>query len=176
MRGGAGTFGAMDLANLEQIFGALQSAEARYLVVGGLAVVAHGYLRTTKDIDLVFALDAPNVARGMEALDGLGYKPKVPVRASEFADAAVRRRWIEEKGMVVFQLVSDRFRHVPIDVFVTEPFDFNRAYACATWKELNRELRVPFVDVRRLLAMKRAAGRPQDLADVAELEARHGTI
>jgi hypothetical protein len=33
---------------------------------------------------------------------------------------------------------------------------------------------VPFVDVRPLLDMKRRAARPQDLADIAELEARHG--
>jgi hypothetical protein len=165
----------MHLANLEQIFGALQSAEVRYLVVGGLAVVAHGYLRTTKDLDLVIALDEVNTRRAMQALTHLGFKPKVPVSAEAFADASTRRRWIEEKGMVVFQLISDRFRFEPIDVFVTEPFDFDREYGRATWKELNRELRVPFVDIAQLLEMKRAAGRPQDLADIAELEAQRGS-
>ena len=38
------------------VVGALNAAEIRYLIVGGLAVASHGYLRTTKDIDLVVAL------------------------------------------------------------------------------------------------------------------------
>ena len=38
------------------VVGALNAVEIRYLIVGGLAVASHGYLRTTKDIDLVVAL------------------------------------------------------------------------------------------------------------------------
>lgn len=164
------SFARMELSNLEQIFGALQSAEVRYIVVGGLAVIAHGYLRATKDIDLVIALEPENVRRAMGALSALGFRPKVPVKAAEFGDAETRRRWIEEKGMMVFQLVSDRFPFEPIDVFVREPFDFAREYQRCMWKQLNRELKVPFISVEQLIELKLGAGRPQDIADVAELE------
>ncbi len=162
----------MEVSNLEQIFGALQSAEVRYLLVGGLAVIAHGYVRTTKDVDLVVALEPENVRRAMAALIGLGFRPKVPVRPEEFADPVKRKKWIEEKGMLVFQLVSDRFRFEPIDIFVSEPFDFGREYGRCVWKQLNPELKVPVIAVEQLMAMKRAAARPQDLADLAELETR----
>lgn len=46
----------MKLSSVEAIVGALEKAGVRYLVAGGLAVVAHGYLRFTKDIDLVVQL------------------------------------------------------------------------------------------------------------------------
>ena len=71
--------------------------------------------------------------------------------------------------MVVFQLYSDRFRYEPIDVFVTEPFDYEKEYERCAWKRMNAELSVPFISLEQLLSMKRAAARPQDLADIFEL-------
>jgi len=159
----------MKFSHLEQIFGALQGAEVRYLLVGGMAVIAHGYMRTTKDIDLVIALDPDNLRRALEAFTALGYRPKVPVSALDFADPENRRRWVDEKGMLVFQMISDRFRYEPLDIFVTEPFNFSAEYAKAVWKEINAEVSIPVIGVTQLLAMKRAAARPQDLADIAEL-------
>jgi len=43
----------MKLASFEAIARALDDAGVRYLVAGGLAVNAHGYLRFTKDVDIV---------------------------------------------------------------------------------------------------------------------------
>lgn len=159
----------MEFAHLEQIFGALQGAEVRYLVVGGMAVIAHGYVRTTKDIDLVIALEPENLRRALQALTAIGYRPKIPVAATDFADPKKREEWVREKGMVVFQLISDRFRFEPLDIFVTEPFDFASEYDRAVWKQVNSDVSVPIVSVKQLLDMKRAAARPQDIADIAEL-------
>lgn len=159
----------MEFSHLEQIFGALQGAEVRYLVVGGMAVIAHGHVRTTKDIDLVIALEPDNLRRALTALTQIGYRPKIPVPATDFADPTKRESWVRDKGMVVFQLISDRFRFEPLDIFVTEPFDFDAEYGRAVWKQINPDVSVPIVSVKQLLDMKRAAARPQDLADIAEL-------
>lgn len=48
-------------SDLERIFGALEASGARYLVVGGVAVVLHGHPRFTADLELVLALDPANV-------------------------------------------------------------------------------------------------------------------
>lgn len=159
----------MEVIHLEQIFAALHAAQARFVVVGGLAVINHGYLRTTQDIDLVVALDRENVRRAMQAFAGLGYRPKIPVSAMDFADPAIRKKWIEEKGMIVFQLFSDRFPFEPIDVFVTEPFDFDYEYERAVWRNISPETSIPFLRLEQLIAMKRSAARPQDLADIDRL-------
>lgn len=51
----------MRLMSFEAIADALEKAGVRYLVAGGLAVNAHGYLRFTKDVDLVIQLEAENL-------------------------------------------------------------------------------------------------------------------
>lgn len=76
---------------------ALNKSGVRYLIVGGLAVVAHGYLRFTADLDLMLDLETANVNRCIDALKTLGYRPRVSVPFEQFADAAIRERWIQEK-------------------------------------------------------------------------------
>jgi predicted nucleotidyltransferase len=56
-----------------------------------------------------------------------------------------------------------------VDRFVHEPFDFKVVYERAP-RLLLGGVKVPVVPIDELLAMKRAANRPQDTADVAALE------
>ena len=152
---------------------ALQQAQARYLIVGGLAVVAHGYVRYTSDVDLVVALDAANILRAMNALAALSYRPRVPVSLKDFADPALREQWRQEKGMVVFQLFSDEHIETPIDVFISMPFDFELEWSKATWLPVVGGLQAPVVALDELLAMKGAVGRDQDLIDIGKLRKLH---
>src|SRR5438477_10007848 len=103
------------------ILQALNDAGVRALVVGGLAVNAHGYLRFTNDADLAVELVPENIVRAFAALASLGYQPRVPITATQFADPALRASWIRDKGMKVLQFASDAHRETPIDVFVIEP-------------------------------------------------------
>ena len=121
----------MKVYSFQGIARALQDAGVRYLVAGGLAVNVHGYLRFTKDVDLVVQLESDNILRALAALGALGYRPTIPVRAELFADPAQRESWARDKGMQVFQLWSDQHRETPIDIFVTEPFAFDQEYAQA---------------------------------------------
>ncbi len=158
----------MEVRSFEAIAGALNGRGVRYLVVGGMAVVAHGHGRMTHDLDLVISLDRDNVLRAFAALSGLGYEPRVPVTAEGFADPDHRRRWIEEKGMTVLNLYSEAHRTTPIDLFVTEPFDFDEAYARSILSDLEG-VAFRYVDLPTLIQMKEAAGRPVDLEDVRQL-------
>ena len=91
----------MKLADVESILRALNDAEVRYLIVEGLAVVAHGYVRYTADVDLVLDLERDNTLRAMNALHRIGYRPLVPVDAAKFADPEMRRSWQKDKGTLV---------------------------------------------------------------------------
>jgi hypothetical protein len=162
----------MRLESVEAIVGALNRAGVRYIVAGGLAVIAHGYLRFTKDVDLVIQLRPENIKRAFEAFAALGYRPVVPVTGEQFADAETRERWIREKGMTVLQLWSDDHRETPIDLFVSEPFDFDTEYEEALRKSLFGRLEVRVVSIPTLIAMKEAAGRPEDKIDVEHLRMR----
>ncbi|HEY6001176.1 MAG TPA: nucleotidyl transferase AbiEii/AbiGii toxin family protein [bacterium] len=159
----------MKLKSVRAIARSLQKADVRCLFAGGIAVVAHGYGRMTFDVDVVLQLEPENIQRGFRALARLGYSPRVPVTAEQFADAAVREGWVREKGMRVLNLFSDRHRETPIDIFVEEPFDFDKAFAAARCEEIEPGVTMRFVDRRRLIAMKKRAGRPKDLDDIEHL-------
>jgi uncharacterized protein (DUF1330 family) len=159
----------MEKRSVEAVVAAFGAHGCRYLIAGGLAVVAHGYVRTTRDIDIVLALDRDNALRAVAALTALGYRPMVPVAIEGLADAGERRRWMEEKNAVVLRLHSEAHRKTPIDIFIGEPFDFDRAHGEAHRDEVAPGLQAAFVGFDDLIRMKRAAGRPQDLADIHQL-------
>lgn len=158
------------IGQIEEILEALNQARVRYLVVGGVAVVLHGYLRTTADLDLVVNLDRENVLRAMEALGRLGYRPRAPVSPDSFADVETRTLWVRDKQLTVFSMWNAAHPATEIDLFVEEPFDFDAAYARAVRVPLDR-IEITLVSLDDLLAMKRRADRPQDHQDIAALEA-----
>jgi hypothetical protein len=160
------------LTSVEAIVRALNEAGVRYLVAGGLAVNAHGYLRFTKDVDVVLQLVPDNIRRAFAALQPLGYKPMAPVSAEQFADRVTREGWIRDKGMQVLQLWSDYHRETSIDIFVQEPFPFDEEYARALIKPLYGSIEVRFVSIPALITMKEAAGREQDRIDIEHLRMR----
>ncbi len=148
---------------------ALNVAGVRYLIVGGLAVNAHGYLRATRDLDLVIQLESSNLQRGLDCLFAVGYKLAIPVSVEDFSDAARREAWRFEKGMIVLKLWSDDHRRTPIDIFVYEPFDFDREYEVASLNEVGAGVFANVVSLEALIQMKMVAGRDRDLADIEEL-------
>jgi hypothetical protein len=162
------------LDSIEQIVRALNDAGVPFIAVGGLAVAAHGYGRHTQDLDLVIRLKPESIRSALEALATLGYQPRIPVTADGFADPAQRARWIAEKGMTVLSFHSDRHRETPVALFVTEPFDFPTEYDAAVVEELAPGVPLRIVCLETLPRLKQEAGRPQHLADVAELRLLHG--
>lgn len=160
---------SVKLASFEAITRSLNTAGVRYLIAGGLAVNAHGYLRFTKDADLVIELIPDNIERTFSALASLGYCPSVPITAEQFADDATREGWIRDKGMQVLQLWSDAHRETPIDIFVREPFPFDEEFANALIKPLYGSIDVRFVSIPTLIRMKETAGREQDRIDIEHL-------
>lgn len=160
----------MKLSAFIRIARCLHEEGARYLLAGGLAVVVHGYGRMTYDVDLIVQLEPENVLKAFRALRKAGYQPRVPVTADQFADRPTREGWIRDKGMVVLNMWSDEFSDTPVDVFVTEPFDFNKVYERAPCETLEDGTPFRFVDIRTLIEMKRRAGREKDLDDIRHLE------
>jgi hypothetical protein len=157
------------VTSIETVIAALNAAKVRYLVVGGVAVVLHGHLRTTADLDLVVELVPENARRAIEALRALGFAPRAPVAAEQFADPAAREGWIAEKGLTVFSMASDRLKGLEVDLFVREPFEFAAAWARAVRVPLDEAI-ATVASIDDLVALKRASGRPVDLEDVEALE------
>lgn len=160
----------MELNALQAIARNLADAQVRYLVVGGMAVVAHGYGRMTFDVDLVVKLERRNILQAFAALAKAGYRPRVPITAEQFADPSLREKWIREKGMMVLNMWSETYGDTAVDIFVSEPFDFDQAESKALCDALEDGTPIRFADIPTLIRMKRDTGREKDADDIRNLE------
>jgi predicted nucleotidyltransferase len=152
-----------------------QERGIRYVLVGGLGVVLHGIDRLTAVIDLVVDLAPEQAAKAIAALLEMGFKSHAPVDPRQFADESVRDRWRLESGMMVLSFWDPENRRPTVDLFAQYPMDFQALFNDSIVLSLtNTSVRVASID--HLIAVKRAAGRPQDLDDVRRLAAlRVGT-
>jgi len=161
---------AMTRSSVEAVVRALNEAGVRYLIAGGLAVVAHGYVRFTADVDLILDLAPDNLARALQVFEKLGYRPRAPVALTMFQDPASRASWAREKGMTVFSLNSSAHPATELDLFVETPLEFDPAFARARKSTIAPGVEATFVGYDDLIALKRKAGRPQDREDIERLE------
>lgn len=152
------------------LLGALDQAGVRAVVVGGVAVVLHGHPRLTVDLDLVVDLEPGNVRSALEVFRVHGLRPRLPVDPDQFADPAVREQWRRERGLVVFSLHDPGNPLREVDVFAEEPIPFDQLWSASETVEVGG-VSVRVASVAHLIDMKRLAGRPQDLADIAALDA-----
>ena len=160
----------MEVRSIEAIVKSLNDAGVKYLIVGGLAVNAHGFVRLTRDVDIVFQLERENIIRGLETLFKAGYRLAIPERPESFADPGIRELWRREKNMITLKLWSDAHQRTPIDIFVYEPFPFLEESKRAEHLEICPGVKAAVVSLETLLRMKREANRPQDQIDIQELE------
>jgi hypothetical protein len=148
--------------DLRALLEVLHRREVRFVVIGGVAVGAHGYVRGTEDLDLVPDPDPSNLDRLTESLGEL--ESTLPTVGRPF-DPSTDLRVIRGGGNVT---ADTRFGGLDI---------VQRAVGVPSYSELARDaigsnlLGVPvqICSLARLRAMKQAAGREQDRADLANL-------
>lgn len=153
-----------------EVFKALNKARVKYVVAGGMAVVLYGYVRYTKDVDLIVHLKENNLSKLFDVLSRIGYRPKAPVTKDQFVDKKNMKRWQEEKGMIVFSFYHNKDPFKVIDMFVEEPIKFSSLYEKRT-KVRAEGIVVPLISLDHLRMLKKRAGRPHDLDDLAQLDA-----
>lgn len=154
----------------EPLFEALDQGQVRYVVVGGLATVLHGFARLTADVDLVVDLSPPEARKAIGALVQLGLKPRAPVDPFDFADPTIRQAWIRDKGMQVFSLWDPTNPLRSVDLFVELPIPFDELWERSDAISLT-SVTVRVASITDLIRLKQIAGRPQDLLDIDALRA-----
>lgn len=158
------------MAIFQPIFTALNQSGGRYVVVGGLAVVLHGYARLTGDIDLIVDFEEKALTNLIDSLTALGLRPRPPVEARELAKPERRAEWVRDKGMRVFSFWDPANPLREVDLFVEHPTDFEGLWARAVEMDIGGAI-ARIASIPDLIRLKQLAGRPQDLQDVEALEA-----
>lgn len=134
-------------------------------MIGGWAVISHGYVRTTRDIDL-FVPDRPAVhaaiSKAMVAIDAVHRAQGGSVSPSDT---------IPDQGWQLTTTLGD----VDFLLESVAPLDFETVMSTSLPGKL-RGVDFRYAGLESLVAFKRLAGRPQDRADLAELEALHGPL
>ncbi len=153
----------------------LHEAGVEHVVVGGLAVIAHGVQRFTNDLDICPASDPENLARLaalLAKLDarqlGLGdfdepefpFDPKQP---EELAEGGNFRLETREGALDIMQWLPGIADERAYSVLAAEAVE-GRAFGVP----------VRVCSLEHLRQMKRAADRPQDRQDLADLATAHG--
>ncbi len=143
-----------DFKELLRLFSGLR---VRYLIVGGYAVSFHAQPRATKDIDLYVSPDLENASAVHRALIEFG-APLSDVKVQDFTDEGQFFRMGRDPVMV------DILSHI-------DGVSFDDAWGRRVEAVIDSETgqTAIFLSSADLIASKLAAGRPQDLADVAAI-------
>lgn len=157
-----------------RLFLALDEARIDYVLVGGLAVGAHGAPRATRDVDICPNPDEANLARLADFLRLVNARA---ADATEFAEDELPPHDLGGlKAGGNFRLHTDLG---PLDVMqFLEPFD-ERMWATLDAHAEQRHLagvRIRVCGYEDLLRMKEAAGRDQDRIDVSNLKAARSEL
>ncbi len=136
---------------------ALNTSEVEYIIVGGYAVIYHGYNRTTGDLDIWINHTSENYIKLQKAFGIF--------------------------GMSLFDMTKEKFlNHSNFDVFTfgrppvsidiltkVKGLDFKEVFANSSLTEFDG-VKVRMIDIRDLLITKKASSRPRDLDDINHLE------
>ncbi len=151
------------------IFRKLNEKQLDYVVIGGVALVMHGVVRLTADLDLMVAMDRGNLQKLIDAMAELGYRPRVPEPPEALLEPAKRTFWREEKHMEVFSFYDPAKPLALVDVMINEPIGYAQIKRGTVIMSAGR-VEIPVAGVDDLIALKRISGRPQDLEDIKALE------
>jgi hypothetical protein len=147
------------VSELERLVDALDAAKIPYGVCGGLALAMHGHPRATMDIDLLVRAD--ELAATLEVARTVGFD--VPARKMTFGLVAGTAREVQR----VSKLDPDGSL-LALDLIVVNA-ELESVWASRIVLAAG-DRRLSVVSRDGLITMKRIAGRPQDVADLAKLE------
>lgn len=146
------------------IFRRLAAADVDFVVIGGIAVVLLGSARNTKDLDITFATDDENLRALGDVLIGLNAGLR---GISEVVPFVPDGRTLRQVSLLTLETDAGW-----LDLLAMPPGGppYTELRERAEVVDLE-DISVRVADIDDMIAMKRVAGRLQDLADIEELEA-----
>ena len=147
-----------------QILSDLNRAGVRYVLIGGIALIRHGVVRMTRDIDVILEPGSDNLDR-VRALIA-EWRATRPDGSPIPADAVASGKSIH---------LATPHGHVDLLPEHASPLTFAELIGRADVRRVDG-VEAPICSLGDLVALKRIASRERDLADLSELEAAHGEL
>ena len=142
-------------SDYKDILLALSNRKVKFLLIGAYAMAAHGYPRSTMDIDLWIKPDQENAGLTLNSLEEFG----APIGDLTSDDL--------QKEDLIFQIGIAPIR---IDIITSvDGLKFDDAFSSSQIVEID-SIPVPVLSIKDLIINKRSTGRLKDLADVEVLE------
>lgn len=145
---------AGEVDDFDRIIASLNRGGVDYMIVGGYAVIFHGHVRTTKDLDILIRRTPENARRAVQALEEIGFicpelSPELFMsgKGITFGEPPMRVDVLSAIRGVEFEAAWERRR--------TSRFGPNTA---------------SYIGLDDLIANKEAVARSQDLADAEKLK------
>ena len=135
---------------------ALNEAKVRYVLVGGYAVILHGYNRTTGDLDIWLERTEENYTRLVSAFR-IFNMPVFDMSLENFLNTSQ------------YDVFTFGVPPVSIDIMLNvKGLDFKEALSLAEWKVID-DVNVNLIDLQSLIKAKKASGRHRDLDDIENI-------
>jgi predicted nucleotidyltransferase len=157
--------------DIRGILAELDRAEVEFLVIGGVAVGFHGYVRATKDIDVVPAPDPQNIQR----LAGVLHELNAEIEGAEDFKGGELPDPLDPEvlGQGGNWVLSTRLGRFDIMQWIGENALWQMLAPAAVEAEVDG-LAIRFAGYEDLVTLKEMAGRPEDLTDLQRLRQARG--
>lgn len=142
----------------------LNKAGVSYVLIGGIALIRHGVVRATRDVDAVFDPTPDNVERIRNLIEDWG--------ASRPDGSPV-----PDAGIAGDRTIHLSTPHGELDLLSEKATgrSFDDLLARSETRRVDG-IEAPICSLADLVALKRAAGRERDMVDLADLESAHGEL
>lgn len=156
----------MSELDIRGILAELSRGDVEFLVIGGVAVGFHGYVRATKDVDIVPAPDARNLERLAQVLRNLDAEIE---GAEEFEDGELPNPLDPDTlGLGGNWVLRTRLGRFDIMQWIGDFPLWEKLAPSAIDADIDG-LSIRMVSYEELVALKELAGRPEDLTDLQRL-------
>lgn len=153
----------MSIQDTPRLLTLLVDAGVRFVVIGGVAAIAHGASTFTRDLDVLVTFDADNIARMLGAL-----REHDPRAALDPAHRPIPSDLQALDGFRNLYVTTDLGR---LDLLGETPIGNYARLAERAVPMTLAGVSVQVIALDDLIAIKRALGRPKDLLVATELEA-----
>ena len=153
--------------NFKKIIQTLKTYNLQFLIIGGHAVIQHGYIRTTEDIDIVFMRNSEsekNLLSSLKTLDACWISSEIDPTTKLEKLIPVDISYIKNNHLM---MLHTKFGY--LDIFDYLP-SFPEEKLDGIFRRSTISNDVCYIGLEDLIRMKKASGRPKDLNDIMELE------